>query len=309
MRVRGSYGESVINDAVSIVMYRTLSKFLLTPLSFGAVMKACGSFFVMLFGSTVCGCIELCNSCPVISHHPISSLSSQLITSHNSFTSLNSHIIKSLHSTLISSNHFTQLSYHQITSLNSLTSHTHPSQIAGAVIALFSCLVLKYVKFESAVIESVTILLTAYFTFEIIEACELSGITATLACGVTMNYFGLRNLKKSSRDFVQSAVKVASSFSESLIFFQVGENVFLQDSLVDVPWKLVLCVYGVIVAVRVIMIFGFTYFINKKRTRSKISFGSQMMMVHSGLRGAMSYSLALTFPSHNQEEITRYALT
>lgn len=289
MRVRGSYGESVINDAVSIVMYRTLSKFLLTPLSFGAVMKACGSFFVMLFGSTVCGCIELCNSCPVISHHPISSLSSQLITSHNSFTSLNSHIIKSLHSTLIS--------------------HTHPSQIAGAVIALFSCLVLKYVKFESAVIESVTILLTAYFTFEIIEACELSGITATLACGVTMNYFGLRNLKKSSRDFVQSAVKVASSFAESLIFFQVGENVFLQDSLVDVPWKLVLCVYGVIVAVRVIMIFGFTYFINKKRTRSKISFGSQMMMVHSGLRGAMSYSLALTFPSHNQEEITRYALT
>ncbi|KAK8830572.1 hypothetical protein WA577_004302, partial [Blastocystis sp. JDR] len=32
------------------------------------------------------------------------------------------------------------------------------------------------------------------------------------------------------------------------------------------------------------------------------------MMVHSGLRGAVSYSLALTFPSHNQTEVTRVTM-
>lgn len=234
-----SYGESVINDAVSIVVYRTVSKFLLTPMSFAAIMNACGTFLIMLFGSTV----------------PFPSI-------------------------------------------------PHP-QIIGASIALGACLILKYIKISSVVTETIIVFLTAYSAFELTEACELSGITATLACGVTMNYFSLRNLSKPSRDFAQNAVKVASSVADTLIFFQVGINVFLEESLQDVPWKLVLCMYGITVFVRFITVFGLTYFINKKRTRSKIPLGSQMMMVHSGLRGAMSYSLALAFPSHNQMEVTR----
>lgn len=226
------YGESVINDAVSIVVYRTISKFLLTPLSFAAIMNACGTFLIMLFGST----------------------------------------------------------------------------IIGAAIALIACLILKYIKISSVVTETIIVFLTAYSAFELTEACELSGITATLACGVTMNYFSLRNLSKPSREFAQNAVKVASSVADTLIFFQVGVNVFLEESLEDVPWKLVLCMYAITTVVRFVTVFGLTYFINKKRTRSKISLGSQLMMVHSGLRGAVSYSLALTFPSHNQTEVTRVTM-
>ena len=47
------YGESVINDAVSIVMFNTISKFLLTPMSLLAVLDAVWTFVVMFVGSTV----------------------------------------------------------------------------------------------------------------------------------------------------------------------------------------------------------------------------------------------------------------
>ena len=54
MKVIHSYGESVINDAVSIVMFNTMSDFLVTPMSSVAVFKAIGTLFVMFIGSTVC---------------------------------------------------------------------------------------------------------------------------------------------------------------------------------------------------------------------------------------------------------------
>ena len=45
----------MINDAVSIVGFNTMSKFLLIPLSFKAVMEAIGTFIVLFIGSAVIG--------------------------------------------------------------------------------------------------------------------------------------------------------------------------------------------------------------------------------------------------------------
>ena len=175
----------------------------------------------------------------------------------------------------------------------------------GAVIALICCLLLKYVNFSSSILETLLIFLSAYVAFELTECIHLSGITATLACGITMNYFGLRNLSKSSQEFSQNAVMVIAKFCDTLIFFQVGENVFLSDDITDIPWKLVFTVFIIINIVRIIMVYGLTYIINLKRTRSKVSPASQLIMVHAGLRGAIAYSLAVVFPSHNRTVVTR----
>ncbi len=43
----------MINDAVSIVGFNTMSKFLLIPLSFKAVMEAIGTFIILFIGSAV----------------------------------------------------------------------------------------------------------------------------------------------------------------------------------------------------------------------------------------------------------------
>ena len=54
------------------------------------------------------------------------------------------------------------------------------------------------------------------------EVIDYSGITATLACGLTLNYFAMHNLSKASQDFTQQSVKVAASIADTLIFFQMG---------------------------------------------------------------------------------------
>ena len=153
-------------------------------------------------------------------------------------------------------------------------------------------------------IEAVVIFLTAYLASEITETLGLSGITATLACGITLSYFGLQNLSKQSQVFTQSAVKVASSLANSLVYFLIGSNVLLTGNLRDVPWKLVLTVFLTSHIVRTIVIFTLSFFINMKRTKSKISIQSQIMIINSCLRGAISFALAINFPSHNQTIVT-----
>ena len=78
--------------------------------------------------------------------------------------------------------------------------------------------------FTSTVTETVIIFLAAYLAFEVTEVIDYSGITATLACGLTLNYFAMHNLSKASQDFTQQAVKVAASIADTLIFFQVGDR-------------------------------------------------------------------------------------
>ena len=86
----------------------------------------------------------------------------------------------------------------------------------------------------------------------------------------------------------------------------MGESVFLNESIKDIPWKMVLTVFVIILISRTVVVTTITYPINMKRTRTKISLSSQVMMICASMRGSMSYSLALSFPSHNQAIATRY---
>ena len=81
---------------------------------------------------------------------------------------------------------------------------------------------------------------------------------------------------------------------------------FLNESIKDIPWKMVLTVFVIILISRTVVVTTITYPINVKRTRTNISLSSQVMMIYASMRGSMSYSLALSVPSHNQAIATRY---
>ena len=150
--------------------------------------------------------------------------------------------------------------------------------------------------------------LSLYLASELTEMYKLSGPTASLFCGITMNYFGLQNLSNSSQAFVQNAVSVAAYVANNLIYFQIGSNAFLTHDIDNIPWKLVLSVFLICYIVRATITLVITYFVNAKRTKTKIPFNSQIVMIHSGLRGVIAYSLAVNFPSHNQPIITRVTM-
>lgn len=49
------FGESVLNDAVCIVLFKTLEMFLDQPVTMAAVVTGCKTFFWSFFGSMLIG--------------------------------------------------------------------------------------------------------------------------------------------------------------------------------------------------------------------------------------------------------------
>ena len=49
------FGESVLNDAVAIVLFRVLAGFLHAPVTAAAIFKAVGLFFLIFLGSMAIG--------------------------------------------------------------------------------------------------------------------------------------------------------------------------------------------------------------------------------------------------------------
>lgn len=54
------------------------------------------------------------------------------------------------------------------------------------------------------------------------------------------------------------------------------------------------------------MITFLTFFVNLSRKSNKIPYNYQIIQIHAGLRGAIAYSLSVSFPSHNRPTIVAY---
>lgn len=80
-------------------------------------------------------------------------------------------------------------------------------------------------------------------------------------------------------------------------------NVFLYNDFNDIPFGLLFYLFAVIVLCRAFMITSLTAIVNIYRKSNRIPFNYQAIMIHSGLRGAIAYSLSVSFPSHNRDSI------
>ena len=87
--------------------------------------------------------------------------------------------------------------------------------------------------------------------------------------------------------------------AETIIFIQVGENVFFFEHGPGAgnmfAWTMLWCIVG-----RWTATFSLSALVNAGRDEeSKIPRNHQMLMCHAGLRGAIAFALAINFPSHN----------
>lgn len=217
------FGESVLNDGVSIVLFRVFGGFITEPLNAVNVAGGIGTFFY----------IVIC------------------------------------------------------------------SVITGIVVAMWLSLMLKYGNLHSYILEASMVLLSSYVAFTGAESMHQSGIIASLFCGIAMNHWTYHNFTYDGEVLARRVVKMFSLMADTVIFFQVGQNIVV--NVVDPDWgfigvTLTLCLFG-----RMLNIFPLCALYNccAKEDR-KIPMNHQVVMLHSGLRGAIAFALALDFPSQHK---------
>ncbi|CAL1273566.1 unnamed protein product [Larinioides sclopetarius] len=230
------FGESILNDAVSIVLATTVIEAAspgMAGMSAGqAVLHGFGRFFLMFFASAAIGVVF--------------ALTAALISFWKFF----------------------------IMNIFALTWY------------LF-----KYVDLrKNPSLEFAMILVFTYAPYGLAEGLHLSGIMSMLFNGIVMSHYTHFNLSPVTQITMQQTLRTLAFFAETCVFAYLGLAIFsfrliIKPSLVI--WSIVLCLLG-----RALNIYPLSYVVNHFREH-KINKKMMFIMWFSGLRGAISYALAL----------------
>jgi len=240
------FGESVLNDAVGVVLFNTLAKFVGTEDSFtsSTVISFLGTFFVTFIGSMMLGLFS------------------------------------------------------------------------GKVAAY----ILKNVDLRhTRMLELSSFILVMYAPFFAAEVLPLSGIITALFTGITAKQYAEPNLSPQSAEAAETIFRVIAHMAETSLFLELGLSVFGLASGNFYPMFVLFAVIGCILG-RLVHIYPITltlnYLISKnekkaereaqergepllpsqKSSEQKILMKTAHMLWFSGLRGAVAYACAKTFP-------------
>ncbi|KAG8463183.1 hypothetical protein KFE25_011180 [Diacronema lutheri] len=141
----------------------------------------------------------------------------------------------------------------------------------------------------------------SYFSFVGAEVPHLSGIVASLFCGIAMRRYAAPNLSPTARDHVDRLLKVLATVADTLVFLLVGLAVVAYIDEFD--FALTFCTVVVILVGRALNVFPLALLVNAQRATEKITHSEQVVMWWSGLRGAIALALAVQVPGEQQPRI------
>eukprot|EP01052_Picozoa_sp_SAG31_P044034 SAG31_NODE_7535_length_1662_cov_1.112604_1_plen_172_part_00 len=107
----------------------------------------------------------------------------------------------------------------------------------GCLLALVLAFVLKFVRMHSPILEASMILIVSYIAFAGAECLHMSGIIASLFCGVGMNHWTYHNFSYDGEVLARRTLKMGSLLADVVIFFQVGQNIVV--NVVNPDWVLI----------------------------------------------------------------------
>ncbi|WZZ69535.1 hypothetical protein YC2023_080905 [Brassica napus] len=258
------FGESVLNDAMAISLYRTMSlvrshsagqnffmviiRFLETfvgSMSAGLLLLSASSFFVYIF--------------------------------HLCFSNLRKAIYK--YQTKYYLKHLNTC--FRVVSLNA----KHLFKYAGLDVDNLQNL------------ECCLFVLFPYFSYMLAEGLSLSGIVSILFTGIVMKHYTYSNLSTNSQRFVSAFFHLISSLAETFVFIYMGFDIAMEKhswSHVGFIFFSICLLLFVYVLLRAANVFGCGYLVNLARpAHRKIPMTHQKALWYSGLRGAMAFALAL----------------
>nr|XP_022914979.1 sodium/hydrogen exchanger 7 isoform X2 [Onthophagus taurus] len=166
------------------------------------------------------------------------------------------------------------------------------SLFIGAVMGCFTALLTKFTRVRDfPLLESALFVLMSYSTFLIAEASELTGVVSVLFCGMCQAHYTYNNLSDDSRQRTKQMFELLNFLAENFIFTYIGVSMFTFPKHHFDP---LFILAGFICAMigRAANIYPLSFLLNIAR-EPKISPNFQHMLFFSGLRGAMSFALAI----------------
>ncbi|RYR63188.1 hypothetical protein Ahy_A04g020983 isoform B [Arachis hypogaea] len=142
-------------------------------------------------------------------------------------------------------------------------------------------------------LESCLFVLFPYFSYMLAEGLGLSGIVSILFTGIVMKHYSYPNLSQSSQRFVSAFFELISSLAETFVFIYMGFDIAMEQH----SWSHVGFIFFSIIFIgiaRAANVFSCAYLVNLVRpSHRKIPPKHQKALWYSGLRGAMAFALAL----------------
>ncbi|KNE70256.1 sodium/hydrogen exchanger 3 [Allomyces macrogynus ATCC 38327] len=185
----------------------------------------------------------------------------------------------------------------------------------GVSIGLATALLLKHSDLDQFPgVESCLVSLLAYSAFLGAQACGLSGIVSLLFAGITLKHYAYESLSRRAQLTTTYLFSTLAQLSENFIFIYLGITLFTQQAEGAFSVLVVALTLVAILVARYVSVFPVAAVINwfsrwRSRRSSTTSTGStrplhdviprnhQIMLWWAGLRGAVSFALALEVSS------------
>ncbi|KAK0180516.1 hypothetical protein PV327_006145 [Microctonus hyperodae] len=166
------------------------------------------------------------------------------------------------------------------------------SLLIGATMGCITALLTKFTHVRDfPLLESALFVLMSYSTFLIAEATDLTGVVAVLFCGICQAHYTYNNLSIDSRQRTKQLFELLNFLAENFIFSYIGVSMFTFPKHHFDPGFIFM---GFICALigRAANVYPLSFILNLAR-KPKISMNFQHMLFCAGLRGAMSFALAI----------------
>ncbi|XP_015110412.1 sodium/hydrogen exchanger 7 isoform X2 [Diachasma alloeum] len=166
------------------------------------------------------------------------------------------------------------------------------SLFIGASMGCLTALLTKFTRVRDfPLLESALFVLMSYSTFLIAESSDLTGVVAVLFCGICQAHYTYNNLSPDSRQRTKQLFELLNFLAENFIFSYIGVSMFTFPKHRFDPGFIF---SGFVCALigRAANVYPLSFLLNLAR-KPKIPMNHQHMLFFAGLRGAMSFALAI----------------
>lgn len=162
----------------------------------------------------------------------------------------------------------------------------------GSLLGVLTAILTKYTHIrEHPVLETSLFFVLSYSSYLLAEVAQMSGIVSVLFCGICQAHYTFSNLSQESKVRTRQLFELLNFLMENFIFSYIGVSMFTFSRH---RFEFVF-IAGALLAIgvaRALNIYPLSLLLNCGR-KKKISLNYQHMMWFSGLRGALSFALAI----------------